>query len=100
MRFAFIMDPIQNILIDKDTTFTFMLESQSRGHAVHYLEMGDLFVRHAKALARTRRIELRREYRNHFTVHAEITRPLRDFAAVFLRAHPPLCRAYLHPTPV
>src|SRR6266478_741343 len=26
MRFAFIMDPIQNVLIDKDTTFTFLLE--------------------------------------------------------------------------
>ena len=43
MRFAFIMDPIQHVLIDKDTTFVFMLESQARGHEVHYLGMEDLF---------------------------------------------------------
>ncbi len=100
MRFAFIMDPIQNILIDKDTTFTFMLESQSRGHEVHYLEMGDLFVRHAKALARMRRIELRREYRNHFTFHEERTDPLGAFDAVFMRKDPPFDVAYLHATQV
>jgi len=57
---------------------------------------GDLFVRHAKALTRTRRIELRREYRNHFTFHEELTGPLGDFDAVFMRKDPPFDVAYLH----
>jgi glutathione synthase len=98
MRFAFIMDPIQNVLIDKDTTFVFMLESQSRGHEVHYLEIGDLFVDHARAMGRARRIELRREYRNHFTFHEELTGPLGDFDAIFMRKDPPFDVAYLHAT--
>ena len=98
MRFAFIMDPIQNVLIDKDTTFVFMLESQSRGHEVYYLEMGDLFVARAKAMGRARRIELRREYRNHFTLHEERTDRLGDFDAVFMRKDPPFDVAYLHAT--
>lgn len=98
MRFAFIMDPIQNVLIDKDTTFVFMLESQLRGHEVHYLEMNDLFVDHARAMGRARRIELRREYRNHFTFHEEHTGPLGDFDAVFMRKDPPFDVAYLHAT--
>ncbi len=50
MRFAFVMDPIQNVLIDKDTTFVFILESQARGHEVHYLEMDDLFIERARAM--------------------------------------------------
>jgi glutathione synthase len=98
MRFAFIMDPIQNVLIDKDTTFVFMLESQSRGHEVYYLEMGDLFVDHARAMGRARRIELRREYRNHFTFHKELTGLLGDFDAVFMRKDPPFDIPYLHAT--
>jgi glutathione synthase len=100
MRFAVIMDPIQNVLIDKDTTFVFMLESQSRGHDVYYLEMSDLFVEHARALGRARRIELRREYRNHFTFHEEVTGPLGDFDAIFMRKDPPFDIAYLHATQI
>ena len=98
MRFAFIMDPIQNVLIDKDTTFVFMLESQARGHEVHYLEMHDLFVAHAKAMGRSRRIELRRERGNHFTFHGESVEPLGNFDAVFMRKDPPFDIPYLHAT--
>lgn len=98
MRFAIIMDPIQNVLIDKDTTFVFMLESLSRGHEVYYLEMHDLFIEHARAMGRARRIELRREYRNHFTFHEELTGPLGDFDAIFMRKDPPFDIPYLHAT--
>ncbi len=98
MRFAFIMDPIQNVLIDKDTTFVFLLESQARGHEVHYLEMDDLFIERARAMGRTRRIELRREYRNHFTFHAETVGPVGAFDAIFMRKDPPFDIPYLHAT--
>jgi len=100
MRFAFIMDPIQNVLIDKDTTFVFMLESQARGHEVWYLEMRDLFVHRSRAMGRVRRIELRRELGNHFTFHGEATEPLGGFDAVFMRKDPPFDVAYLHATQV
>jgi glutathione synthase len=98
MRSAFIMDPIQNVLIDKDTTFVFMLESQARGHEVYYLELGDLFVDRARAMGRARRIELRREYRNHFTFHEEIVGPLGAFDVIFMRKDPPFDIPYLHAT--
>ena len=98
MRFAFIMDPIQNVLIDKDTTFVFMLESQVRGHEVWYLAMRDLFVHRSRAMGRAHRIEVRRELSNHFTFHGEATEPLGAFDAVFMRKDPPFDIAYLHAT--
>ena len=98
MRFAFIMDPIQHVLIDKDTTFVFMLEAQARGHEVWYLEMSDLFIERARAMGRARRIELRREANNHFTFGAEHTGPLGEFDAIFMRKDPPFDIAYLHAT--
>lgn len=97
-RFAFIMDPIQNVLIDKDTTFVFMLESQTREHEVYYLEMHDLFIERTKAMGRAHRIELRREYRNHFTFHGETVEPLGAFDAIFMRKDPPFDIPYLHVT--
>ena len=44
------MDPIQDVAIDKDTTFAFMLAAQTRGHEVWYLELPDLFVERARAM--------------------------------------------------
>ena len=98
LRFAFIMDPIQQVLIDKDTTFAFMLEAQARGHEVWYLEMSDLYIERARAMGRARQIELRREWDNHFTFGQELTGPLGDFDAIFMRKDPPFDIAYLHAT--
>ena len=98
LRFAFIMDPIQHVLIDKDTTFVFMLEARARGHEVWYLEMPDLFIERACAMGRARQIELRRESNNHFTFGEERTGPLGDFDAIFMRKDPPFDIAYLHAT--
>ena len=97
-RFAFIMDPIQDVLIDKDTTFVFMLEAQRRGHELAYIEMGDLFIERTRPMARTRQIELRREEGRHFTFLGQTVEPLGGFDAVFMRKDPPFDIAYLHAT--
>lgn len=98
LRFAFIMDPIQDVLIDKDTTFVFMLEAQRRGHELAYIEMGDLFIERTTPMARTRRVELRREEGNHFTFLGQTTEPLGGFDVIFMRKDPPFDIAYLHAT--
>lgn len=98
IRIAFIMDPIQNVLIDKDTTFVFMLEAQKRGHEVAYIEMPDLFINKSTPMARTRRIELRRQEGNHFTFLGEAVEPLSKFDAIFMRKDPPFDITYLHAT--
>ena len=97
-RFAFIMDPIQDVLIDKDTTFVFMLEAQRRGHKLAYIEMGDLFIERTRPMARTRQIELRREEGRHFTFLGQTVEPLGGFDAIFMRKDPPFDIAYLHAT--
>ena len=98
LRLAFVMDPIRHVLIDKDTTFALMLEAQTRGHEVWYLEMPDLFVEDAQAMGRARRIEVRRVEGKHFTFGAERRGPLADFDAIFMRKDPPFDVAYLHAT--
>ena len=35
-RFLFVMDPLSQVLVDKDTTFAFMLEAVARGHEVYF----------------------------------------------------------------
>ena len=36
-KFAFVMDPLESVLPEKDTTFVFILESIARGHQVFFL---------------------------------------------------------------
>ena len=98
LRFAFIMDPIQNVLIDQDTTFVFMLAAQAQGHEVVYSEMQDLFIDKTKPMARTRQVELRREKGNHYSIRGETVEPLGCFDAIFMRTDPPFDIAYLHAT--
>jgi glutathione synthase len=104
MRFVFVMDPLERILPDKDTTFVFMLESLRRGHEIYYCDPQDLFVQKAKAHARVRRAEVRRvlaeqrEAVRHYQLFEELTAPLETFDAVFMRRDPPFDLAYFFAT--
>jgi len=96
-RFLFIMDPIEQILPNKDTTFVFMLESLLRGHAVYYCGAGDLFATHCVPHASFRRAEVERAT-PHFTLYEQRTEPLVWFDAIFMRKDPPVDAAYLFAT--
>jgi len=92
MRFAFVMDPIERILPDKDTTFVFMLESGKRGHEVYYLRVDDLWLHHGVPHARARRASVRRptaEHPSHYQLFEEREARLDWFDAVFMRKDPP-----------
>ena len=45
LKIGVVMDPVEKIDIDKDTTFVLMLEARHRGHEVYFMEVDDLFVR-------------------------------------------------------
>ncbi|MGL4834260.1 MAG: glutathione synthase, partial [Shewanella sp.] len=36
------MDPIESIKFSKDTSFALLLEAQSRGYSIYYVEPGSL----------------------------------------------------------
>jgi glutathione synthase len=58
MRYVFVMDPMDKILLDKDTTFAFQRAAQSRGHENFHCEPKDVFSRDGKLCAIARRITL------------------------------------------
>ncbi len=100
MRFVFVMDPLDRVTHDKDTTFAFIRAAQARGHESFHCLLEGLSVEGGEVFARAHRvvvseappwIELRRE--------AGPTRlPIADVEAVFMRKDPPFDAAYLHAT--
>jgi glutathione synthase len=100
-RFAFVMDPLERILPDKDTTFVFMLESLARGHAVYFTEVADLFAHGDAPHARVRRAEVMRPSEPsapHYRLFEESVVPLTSFDAVFMRKDPPFDMTYFFAT--
>ncbi|MBP1686054.1 MAG: glutathione synthase [Deltaproteobacteria bacterium] len=96
-RILFVMDPIERVLPDKDTTFVFMLESQARGHGVYYCNLNDLFVADGAPHAHVRRAVVTRAT-PHYQLFEDRTEPLSWFTAIFMRKDPPVDLAYIYAT--
>ena len=54
MRFVFVMDPMDRLLPDKDTTFAFQRSAQRRGHVALHCEPRDVYVDGGDVWARAR----------------------------------------------
>jgi len=92
------MDPIQSINIDTDSTLMMALEAQRRGHILwHYLP-SEMSLRHNRLLARARRLEVRREHGNHYTLGPDETVDLATMDVVLMRQDPPFDMAYITAT--
>ncbi len=97
LRFGIIMDPIEKIDIEKDTTFVLMLEAQARGHEIYYMGQQDLYVRNATPVAQFRRINVARA-NPHFQFGTAGTQPLEWFDVVLMRKDPPFDLNYFFAT--
>src|SRR5208283_3948650 len=95
-KFAFVMDPLERVLADKDTTFVFMLEAQLRGHEIYFLGIRDLYARGPNVIARARRCEVTRASPHHRFLDDGAEYPLETFDAIFMRKDPPADAAYLY----
>jgi glutathione synthase len=98
LRFGFLIDPIERLIVGHDTSLAFMLECQRRGHEVHSFEQKDLEYRAGEVTAAAKRLELQRVKGDHYRVVAEGRISLRALDVVFLRKDPPVDVEYLHAT--
>ncbi len=98
---AFVMDPIEKVDIEADTSFALMLEAQRRGHRVYYVDPGDLGVSRGLAVAKVRSVTLRREAGRHAELGPERTLVLDDDVdVVFQRTDPPVDAEYITTTQI
>lgn len=93
-----VMDPISGINIKKDSTFAMLLEAQSRGHELYYMEPADLRVDDGQALARMRRVGVQDDLAGWFELSEPELRPLKDLDIVLMRRDPPFELDYIYLT--
>jgi glutathione synthase len=97
MRFVYVMDPMDRVLPDKDTTFAFQRAAQARGHQTLHCEPRDLFIRAGDVYARVRHLTVSDAAPHVKWGKAEEVR-LADVQAVFIRKDPPFDALYLYAT--
>ncbi len=101
LALAFVMDPIDAVSIDADTTFVLMLEAQARGHQVFYVDPADLSVADGRPASLVTPVTLRREAGNH--VDKGQTRGVvldESMDVVFQRVDPPVNAEYIVATQI
>jgi glutathione synthase len=97
-KFAFVMDPLEAVLPDKDTTFVFMLEALRRGHKLYHLGLKRLHAHGHQAFADARRCEVTRAQPYYRFLDNGAQYPLEAFDAIFMRKDPPADAPYLYAT--
>jgi glutathione synthase len=100
MRFVFVMDPLDRVTHDKDTTFAFIEAAQARGHASYHCLGHHLYIEDGEVWAIVHPVEIL-PAAPWITLEKKDgpTRiRLSDVDAVFIRKDPPFDRAYLYAT--
>lgn len=98
IKLGVVMDSIANINIKKDSTFAMLLAAQSRGWELHYMELNDLSVRDGQALATTRRVTVKDDPQNWFSLDTTESIQLKDLDVLLMRKDPPFNMEYIYAT--
>ncbi|MDT8446668.1 MAG: glutathione synthase [bacterium] len=94
MRIAIVMDPLNLIHIDKDTTFALSLEAQNRGDEIFYIAPETLFVKDSQVYAFCLPVRFERADPCWNHPRPGQTECLDDFDYVLMRKDPPFDEQY------
>ena len=101
MKLAFILDQLEDIKINKDSSYAMMREAALRGHEIFVLHQEDIIWRDAVAISFARTLTLSEKITHaKLWYHAgeKITMPLQAFDAVLMRKDPPFNMEYVYST--
>lgn len=98
IKLGMVMDAIDHINIKKDTSFAMLIEAQIRGWELHYMNLGDLFLRNGRTYARTRIVKVEYNLAKWFEFTTEQVIPLDELNVILMRKDPPFDGEFLYAT--
>lgn len=99
IKLGIVMDPIASINTRKDSSFAMLLEAQTRGYEIYYMEMSDLFIQDNTARASARRLQLEDSPQNWYQFLSEAkTIELAGLDVILMRKDPPFDMEYIYAT--
>jgi len=98
IKLGIVMDPIKDINIKKDSSFAMLLEAQSRGYELFYLEMKDLYLRDGRAFGKCKPLTVRYDFDDYYSLGDVKTMPLGDLDVILMRKDPPFDTEFVYAT--
>ena len=99
LNIAFLMDPLESLDLDGDTTFALALEAQRRKHKINFFKPEDLMFKFNDVFANICEFELFSTNNiNKFKYGDKSTKPLKDYDVVMMRQDPPFDMSYITAT--
>lgn len=95
---AVIMDPIQHIHPEKDTTLALLCKAKSRGWDLHYLELSDLFLKYGAAWGISQSLSVSLDHNHWYELGEKTEQPLNQFDVILMRKDPPVDMEYIYAT--
>lgn len=92
------MDPIGNINFKKDSTLAMLLEAQSRGWQLFYMEQADLYMAHDVARAKMKPLKVFNNADNWYQLSEAEDLQLDSLDAILMRKDPPFDMNYIYST--
>jgi glutathione synthase len=98
MNFLFLLDPLETILMHKDTSFLLMWEAHRRKHAVFFLPQGGVIRKNGKTFFRVTRVRPQKKAGRPFLIKEQRLLSEDAVDVVFIRNDPPFDEQYLFNT--
>ncbi|MGQ8364833.1 glutathione synthase [Glaciecola sp. 1036] len=100
LNIGFVMDDINAINTKKDTSFAMMLEAQSRGHNVYYMQIEDLTINNGVPFAKVCQVSLQDQPTDYYKIVETKTIPMEQMHAILMRKDPPFDSQFLYATQI
>lgn len=89
------MDPIETMLVERDTSLALMIAAQQRGHEIWWHHPDDLFFDRGKVYARAKRVDVFVGEGAHYRTLKEEVREAASFDVILIRQDPPFDMGYV-----
>lgn len=98
LKIGVVMDPIRGINFKKDSTLAMLLEAQSRGWQLFYMEQADLYMAHDVARAQMKALKVFNNAENWFQLGDPENLALDSLDTILMRKDPPFDMNYIYST--
>ena len=98
MKCAVLMDPIELIHVEKDTSLAILLAAQKRDHENYIIEPHGLWLQDGLVWGRMRRVTVYDDPEHWFEYDDVISQPLVELDSLFMRKDPPFNMDYIYLT--
>ena len=100
MKLAVLIDPLESLHREKDTTLGLLLAAQKNKIAIFYMTLEDIFLYNNTPFSYSKKIHLTMYKKKWFEIQKTEALPLSFFDFIFMRKDPPVNSAYIHATQI